>query len=161
LYNLTVPALLELNVSSIQCIAFCNESAAITSDVSYLMIQGLLSNVKNPQIIQINSSTLSLSYQPPSTLQGVPILCYTIDIKGQYSINTTSLKYHVHFADKCQPHSLSITPWNAVGMGNTTVISNIIMYNGNAITVPCMDTLLLLIYSSSYSINRDNRCILQ
>jgi hypothetical protein len=43
LYNLTVPALLELNVSSIQCIAFCNESAAITSDVSYLMIQGMLS----------------------------------------------------------------------------------------------------------------------
>jgi hypothetical protein len=136
-YNLTMPASLELNTSTVQCIAFSG-SMEDTSNIVYLLVQGLLTNIRSPQLIQINTSTLLLSYQPPPSIQGVPIT-YTIEVTGEYSINITSLDHYLHLGDHCQPHDIIISPWNAVGIGNTTDISNVILYNSPQVVLLTVD----------------------
>ena len=84
-------------------------------------ILGLLSEVTDATVTRMNSTTLLLQYTAPYTLTGVPILYYNILIlPTNISVNITDTQYNIHITEYCINYNISITPWNNVGMGNTT-----------------------------------------
>ena len=90
-----------------------------------------MSEVADATVAQINSTTLLLQYTAPYTLTGVPILYYNILIlPTNISVNITGTQYNIHITEYCINYNISITPWNSVGMGNTTIISNVVIYQG-------------------------------
>ena len=92
---------------------------------------GLLSEVIDSKITQINSTSLLLQYTAPYTLTGVPILYYNILIlPTNISVNITGTQYNIHITEYCINYNISITPWNSVGMGNTTTLYNVVIYQG-------------------------------
>ena len=102
----------------------------------------MLSGVVNAAITQINSTTLLLQYTAPFTLAGVPILYYNIPIfPTNLSVNITDTQYHLHISEYCISYNISIIPWNIVGMGNTTTLSDIVIFQGKKL---CRLLLLLL-----------------
>lgn len=91
----------------------------------------MLSNVVDSRVTQKNSTTLLLQYTAPYTLTGVPILYYTILILPiGLSVNITNMQYSIQLFEYCITYNVSIKPWNIVGMGNTTVTSNVVLYQG-------------------------------
>ena len=89
-----------------------------------------MSNV-NATVTQINSTTLLLKYEAPYTLTGIPILYYNILISPtDMSVNITDTQYNLYLNEFCSTYNVSITPWNIVGKGNTTMLSGIILYQG-------------------------------
>ncbi|XP_019850862.1 PREDICTED: uncharacterized protein LOC109581296 [Amphimedon queenslandica] len=134
-YTLTMPASVQLNGSTIECVAY-NESSQSTS-AAKLLVQGLLSGVANVAITQFNSTTLILQYLAPFTLAGIPILYYNILIlPTNLSVNITDTQFHLHISEYCISYNISITPWNIVGMGNATTLSDIVIHQVPAITMP-------------------------
>ena len=114
--------------------------------ICYLYTIGVLSAIGNPQVTQINTSTLYISYTAPYTLQGVPVLYYIIQILGYDSINTTSLQHYVHLTNHCLLYNINIAAYNAVGMGSITNISDIILYKGILVIVTA--NISIITYSS-------------
>uniref|UniRef100_A0A1X7TJQ0 Fibronectin type-III domain-containing protein n=1 Tax=Amphimedon queenslandica TaxID=400682 RepID=A0A1X7TJQ0_AMPQE len=128
-----MPASVTLNGSIIECFAF-NGSTVNAS--TQLLVQGLLSEVIDSTVTQINSTTLSLHYTAPFTLIGVPILHYNILISlANISVNITDTQYNIHINNYCIGYDISITPWNIVGMGNTTTLSDIILYQAPVVAM--------------------------
>ena len=98
------------------------------------MLIGLLSEVVAVTVTQTNSTSLLLQYTAPYTLTGVPILYYNILIlPSNISVNITGTQYNIHINDFCFNYNISITPWNSVGMGNTTILSDVVIYQGKGI----------------------------
>ena len=95
---------------------------------------GLLSEVSHASVTQINSTVLSLQYTAPYTLSGVPISHYNIlTLPTNASVNITDTQYNIHINDYCISYNISITvitPWNIVGAGNISTLSDIILYQG-------------------------------
>ncbi|XP_019857841.1 PREDICTED: uncharacterized protein LOC109586109 [Amphimedon queenslandica] len=136
-YELAMPALLEFNESTVQCVVFNGSNPHIFSSTVQLLVQGLLSEVSHPSVTQINSTVLSLQYTAPYTLTGVPILHYNILIlPTNASVNITDTQYNIHINDHCINYNIIITPWNIVGAGNITTLSNIILYQAPVVTMP-------------------------
>ena len=105
----------------------------------------MLSEVSHGLVTQTNSTVLSLQYTAPFTLTGVPILYYNILIlPTNISVNITNTQYNIHINDYCISYDISITPWNIVGSGNISTLSDIILYQG--IVEKCM------IYTLRFSI---------
>ena len=93
-----------------------------------------MSEVIDSTITHINSTSLLLQYTAPYTLTGVPILYYNILIlPTNISVDITGTQYNIHINEYCINYSISITPWNNVGMGNTTILSDIVIYQGKDI----------------------------
>ena len=91
----------------------------------------MLSEVADATVAQINSTTLLLQYAAPYTLTGVPILYYNILIlPTNISVNITGTQYNIRITEYCINYNISITPWNSVGMGNTTILSDVVIYQG-------------------------------
>lgn len=88
--------------------------------------------VENPQAVQISSTQVLVSYTPPVTLEGVPILYYTIQVMGGIVVNTTELNYTLQLTNPCIFYNFTIAAWNTVGKGNITILSNVVMYRGMA-----------------------------
>lgn len=84
--------------------------------------------VINFTAIQINSTSLSLSFFPPPFLIGVPITHYEININEGPTINISISSYTVHLYDPCISYTVSVSAWNIVGKGNGSIISNITLY---------------------------------
>ena len=79
----------------------------------------------------MNSTTLLLQYTAPYTLTGVPILYYSIVILStNISVNITGTQYNIYITEYCINYNISITPWNSVGMGNTTILFDVVIYQG-------------------------------
>ncbi|XP_019855868.1 PREDICTED: uncharacterized protein LOC109584541 [Amphimedon queenslandica] len=134
-YNVSVPATVQWNESTIQCVVH-NWEYFPESPIVQLMVQGLLSNV-TATVTQINSTTLLLKYEAPYTLTGIPILYYTIVISTtDMSVNITDTQYNLYLNEFCSTYNISITPWNIVGKGNTTMLSGIILYQTAVTTTP-------------------------
>uniref|UniRef100_A0A1X7U767 Fibronectin type-III domain-containing protein n=1 Tax=Amphimedon queenslandica TaxID=400682 RepID=A0A1X7U767_AMPQE len=99
----------------------------------------LLSEVSHASVTQINSTVLSLQYTAPYTLSGVPILHYNILIlPTNTSVNITDTQYNIHINDHCISYNISITPWNIVGAGNISTLSDIILYQAPNVTAPLL-----------------------
>ena len=88
---------------------------------------GLLSEVTDVHLTQVNSTTVQLSYSSPPTLMGVPILNYSIELFSS-SNNLTSEIYWtteetilVTLNNPCINYSLQISAWNNIGKGNSTI----------------------------------------
>ena len=91
----------------------------------------MLSKVGDATVTQKNSTTLLLQYTAPHTLTGVPILYYNILIlPTNISVNITGTQYNIYITEYCINYNISITPWNSVGMGNTTILSDVVLYQG-------------------------------
>ena len=50
---------------------------------------GLLKSVNNLTVTRLNSTTLLISWTPPFTLEGVPILSYNVTITNSSNMNVT------------------------------------------------------------------------
>ena len=80
-----------------------------------LPIVGKLGNVQNVQLMQLNGSTLQLSYTPPFTLVGVPINFFTITITSldqatDVTINTTDTELLYSPPNICTDYLLQLSP---------------------------------------------------
>ena len=70
--------------------------------------------------IKVGVEYMTLSWNPPFTLDGVPILQYTVYIISQRhreTVNTT--KTHITLEGSCTSPVYQISAWNEVGEGNT------------------------------------------
>ena len=90
--------------------------------------------MQDVQLVQINSTTLQLTYSPPFTLIGVPINFFTITITSSdqatsITINTTATELLYSPPDICTDYLLDIAAWNRVGRGDSYLI-NTIVYRG-------------------------------
>lgn len=91
--------------------------------------------MSHASVTQINSTVLSLQYTAPFTLTGVQISHYNILIlPTNRSVNITNTQYNVQSDDYCISYDISITPWNIVGSGNISTLSDIILYQGKVET---------------------------
>ena len=72
--------------------------------------------------IEVGVERMTLSWSPPYTIDGVPILQYTVYIISQGHteiVNTTKTRITI---DKyCNTVSYQISAWNEVGEGNTAI----------------------------------------
>ena len=106
-----------------------------------------MSEVADATVAQKNSTTLLLQYTAPYTLTGVPILYYIILIlPTNISVNITGTQYNIHITEYCINYNISITPWNSVGMGNTTILSDVVIYQGKKrnLAIHCFHFMIIL-----------------
>ena len=85
--------------------------------------------------MQLNGTTLQLSYTPPFTLVGVPINFYLITITSSdqatnITINTTDSELLYSPPNICTDYLLDIAAWNKVGKGESYFLVNRTLYQG-------------------------------
>ena len=86
---------------------------------------GLLESVSNLTVVSINSTTVLISWSPPFTLEGVPILGYNVTITNTTSgeeletANTTMLNYtfSIDHPDPDSNFTVTVVPINGAGPG--------------------------------------------
>ena len=90
------------------------------------MHAGLLESVNNLDVIAINSTTVLISWSPPFTLEGVPILGYNVTITNTTSGenetmsvegDTTMLYYSIDHPDPDNKFTVTVVSINNVGAG--------------------------------------------
>ena len=95
-----------------------------------LLYAGLLEPVSNLTVVPINSTTVLISWSPPFTLEGVPILDYNVTIanitSGENETmsvegNTTMLYYSIDHPDPDSNFIVTVAPINVVGAGRVSV----------------------------------------
>lgn len=94
---------------------------------------GTLSTVSGVQAVQTDANRILLSFTPPDTLEGVPILNYSLVLLGKThwsDDNSTVLT----LGDYCMNHTVTITPYNGLGPGEPFNYT-LLQYEGN---VPLM-----------------------
>ena len=103
----------------------------------FLFFAGLSESVSNLTVIFINSTTVLISWSPPFTLEGVPILGYNVTITNTTSgenesmlLNSTghsdpqtSLLYSIDHPDPEYNFIVTVVPINKIGTGQPAVIS--------------------------------------
>ena len=89
---------------------------------------GLLEAPLDVLVDVVSSESVNVSWSPPFTLGGIPILHYTVSVISQgiltVQINTTET--HITLERPCASTTYRISGWNDVGEGNTTITSNYI-----------------------------------
>ena len=92
-------------------------------------ITGLLESVSNLTVVPINSTTVLISWSPPFTLEGVPILGYNVTITNTTSGenetmsvegDTTMLYYSIDHPDPDNNFTVIVVPINEAGPGDVT-----------------------------------------
>ena len=92
----------------------------------YMYGAGLLESVSNLTVTPINSTTVFISWSPPFTLEGVPILAYNATITNATSGenetmsvegDTTMLYYSIDHPDPDNNFTVTVVPINKVGAG--------------------------------------------
>ena len=93
------------------------------ADYHYIQMHaaGLLESVSNLAVVLINSSTVLISWSPPFTLEGVPILGYNVTVTT-YNVTVFTkdvMLYHSieHFNNI---FTVTVVPINVVGAGKST-----------------------------------------
>ena len=97
---------------------------------------GLLESVSNIGVSRINSTdtnvnstTVLISWSPPFTLEGVPILGYNVTITNTTSgknetmlVEDTTLLYSIDHPDSENNFSVTVVPINEVGAGQPATL---------------------------------------
>ena len=93
-----------------------------------ILSTGLVSNLT---VVSINSTTVLISWSPPFTLEGVPILGYNVTIinttSGENETmsvegDTTMLYYSIDHPDPDNNFTVTVVPINGAGPGESTDI---------------------------------------
>ncbi|CAI8038155.1 hypothetical protein GBAR_LOCUS21281, partial [Geodia barretti] len=95
-------------------------NATNTTNTTVLSIQGLL---EAPTDVYYTASKESVivSWSPPFTLEGVPILHYSVYITSQgVSEQRNTTETHITLERPCASTTYQISAWNEVGEGNAT-----------------------------------------
>ena len=106
------------------------------------MPAGLLESVSNLTVASINSTTVLISWSPPFTLEGVPILGYNVTIISGEICNETllvkgsknMLLYHSIEHSNNIAFTVTVVPINAGGAGEGTYNSELHAFS------TCIDT---------------------
>ena len=90
------------------------------SEPALLLVQGHLESVSNLSVITVNSTTVLISWIPPFTLKGVPILGYNLTINNNTSgENVTMLYYTIDdYLHHMNNFTVIVIPINEVGPGH-------------------------------------------
>ena len=95
----------------------------------------LLESVSNLTVDSINSTTVLISWSPPFTLEGVPILSYNVTITNTTSGenetmsvegDTTMLYYSIDHPDPDNNFTVTVVPINEAGPGEPVTHSEIV-----------------------------------
>ena len=87
---------------------------------------GLLESVNDLTVVSINSTTVLISWSPPFTLEGVPILGYNVTITNtptgenetmSVEGDTTMLYYSINYPDPDNNFTVTVVPINGAGPG--------------------------------------------
>ena len=91
------------------------------------LYSGLLESVSNLTVTLINSTTVLISWSPPFTLEGVPILGYNVTITNTTSgenetmlVEDTTLLYSIDHPDPENNFTVTVVPINEVGAGQNS-----------------------------------------
>ena len=96
---------------------------------------GLLESVSDLTVVSINSTTVLISWSPPFTLEGVPILGYNVTITNTTSreenetiletVKTTMLNYtlSINHPDPDSEFIVTVIPINEAGPGDNVTTS--------------------------------------
>ena len=93
------------------------------------MHAGLLESVNNLDVVAINSTTIFISWSPPFTLEGVPIMGYNVTITNTASRknetmsvegDTTMLYYSIDHPYPDNNFTVTVVPINEVGAGEVS-----------------------------------------
>ena len=91
----------------------------------------MLEPVSDLIVVPINSTTVLISWSPPFTLEGVPILGYNVTITNTTSAenetmsvegDTTMLYYSIDHPDPDNNFTVTVVPINGAGPGEYAVI---------------------------------------
>ena len=86
---------------------------------------GLLESVNDLTATSFNSTTVLISWSPPFTLEGVPILGYNVTSDESEIISvegdTTMLYYSIDYSDNT--FTVTVVPINRAGAGQPAVIA--------------------------------------
>ena len=94
--------------------------------IIYLL--GPLDPVSNLSAVPINSTTVQISWNPPYSLEGVPILYYVIEIMNTtsrittFASNTTTNSYSIDHPDPENNFTVTVVPMNKVGAGQPSSV---------------------------------------
>ncbi|CAI8019959.1 hypothetical protein GBAR_LOCUS11952 [Geodia barretti] len=95
-----------------------------TSNTTYtttLRIQGLLKAPTDVSVEAVGVDSINVSWSPPFTLEGVPILQYSVYITSQgVSEQRNTTETHISLERPCASTTYQISAWNEVGEGNAT-----------------------------------------
>ena len=84
---------------------------------------GLLESVSNLTVIHVNSTTILISWNPPDTLEGVPILSYNVIIGANEAIlvngNTNMLFHSIEHINNSLM-TITVVPVNRGGAGKVS-----------------------------------------
>ena len=90
---------------------------------------GLLESVSNIDVNRVNSTTVLISWSPPFTLEGVPILGYNVTITNTTSgenetmlVEDTTLLYSIDHPDSENNFAVTVIPINEVGAGQPATL---------------------------------------
>ena len=87
---------------------------------------GPLQSVSDLTVVSINSTTVLISWSPPFTLEGVPILGCNVTITNTTSKenetmsiegDTTMLYYSIDYPDPDNNFTVTVVPINGAGLG--------------------------------------------
>ena len=95
---------------------------------------GRLGVVNDVHLIQLNTTTLQLTYTPPFSLLGIPIISFIITITSSNyatntTINTNTTELLFSPLDICTDYLLEIAAYNKAGKGESYFI-NKTLYRG-------------------------------
>ena len=83
---------------------------------------GYLAPPTEVRVEQVSVDTVNVSWSPPFTLEGVPILHYTVYITSSTgfseAVNTTQTE--ISLQRPCADTTYQVSGWNEVGEGNTS-----------------------------------------
>ena len=93
----------------------------------------MLESVSDLTVVSINSTTVLISWSPPFTLEGVPILGYNVTItitnttSGENETmsvegDTTMLYYSIDHPDPDNNFTVTVVPINGAGPGEPAII---------------------------------------
>ena len=94
----------------------------------YSFLIGLLESVSNLTVTSFNSTTVLISWSPPFTLEGVPILGYSVNITSGKNntittfVTETILLYSIDNLNLKNNFTVTIVPVNKVGPGRISCL---------------------------------------
>ena len=100
----------------------CTKQMIISSTSMLLVSSGYLAPPTEVRVEEVSVDTVSVSWSPPFTLEGVPILHYTVYITSSTgsseAVNTTQTE--ISLQRPCADTTYQVSSWNGVGEGYTS-----------------------------------------
>ena len=106
------------------------------SSIVLISFTGYASAVTNISVIQLNSTSLQLQFQPSYALDDtVSVDYYIIEVTGVGNyymsiLNSSSTVVTVLMTDPCTCYIISVTPHNDVGLGEKIIETDVIVFQG-------------------------------